>query len=235
MTKIKPICLIAARGNSKGVPKKNIKNFLGKPLISYAITSAIKSKSFQEVIISTDDKRIARIAKSYGAVVPFIRPKKLARDSSSMNSVILHSIKELQSQGYEFDILVNRDCTAPFIKNSDVTGTINLLRRKNCDTVAPAYKTHLNPYFNMMEMNAKGFLDFSKRTKKDITSRQKSPVVYQLTSFQTINVKQFLKYKKIYMPKVLPYEISQENGLMIDTPYEFKIAECLGKIFWKKH
>ena len=85
-----------------------------------------------------------------------------------------------------------------------------------------------------MEINSKGFLDFSKRTNKSVTSRQKAPTVYQLTSFQTINVKQFLKYQKIYMPKVLPYEIPQENGLMIDTPYEFKIAECLAKAYWKK-
>ena len=151
-----------------------------------------------------------------------------------MNSVILHSIKELKKIGYEFDILVNRDCTAPFVKNSDVRGSINLLKKKRCDTVAPAYRTCLNPYFNMMEINSKGFLDFSKKTSRNITSRQKAPTVYQLTSFQTINVKQFLKYHRIYMPKVLPYEISQENGLMIDTPYEFKIAECLAKTYFKK-
>ena len=235
MKKIKPICLIAARGNSKGVPKKNIKKFVGKPLIAHAITSAINSKIFQEVVVSTEDKKIASIAKTFGANVPFIRPKTLAKDSTSMNSVILHSIKELQSQGYEFEILVNRDCTAPFVKNKDIQGSINLLKRKKCDTVAPAYRTHLNPYFNMMEINSKGFLDFSKKNNKNITSRQKAPIVYQLTSFQTINVKQFLKYKKIYMPKVLPYEISQENGLMIDTPYEFEIAKCLTEILWKKH
>ena len=231
---MKPICLIAARKNSKGVPNKNIKLFLGKPLIAYAITDAKKSKIFQDVIISTDDKKIARIAKTYGANVPFIRPKRIAQDSTSMNSVILHSIKELKKIGYEFNILVNRDCTAPFIKNSDVRGSINLLKKKRCDTVAPAYRTCLNPYFNMMEINSKGFLDFSKKTSRNITSRQKAPTVYQLTSFQTINVKQFLKYRRIYMPKVLPYEISQENGLMIDTPYEFKIAECLAKTYFKK-
>tara|TARA_Y100000741_G_C18254537_1_gene558460 strand:+ start:2129 stop:2827 length:699 start_codon:yes stop_codon:yes gene_type:complete len=231
---MKPICLIAARRNSKGVPNKNIKLFLGKPLISYAITKAKNSKIFQDIIVSTDDRKIASIAEKYGAKVPFIRPKKLAQDNTSMNEVILHSIKELMDFGYDFDVLVNRDCTAPFIRNSDVKGSINLLKKTKCDTVAPGYKTHLNPYFNMMEINSKGFLDFSKRTNKSVTSRQKAPTVYQLTSFQTINVKQFLKYQKIYMPKVLPYEIPQENGLMIDTPYEFKIAECLAKAYWKK-
>ena len=115
---MKPICLIAARKNSKGVPKKNIRNFIGKPLISYAITSALKSKNFESVIGSTEDTRIAKIAESYGAEVPFMRPKKLAIDSTPMNDVISHAIKKLFSLGYNFEILVNRDCTAPFIKNS---------------------------------------------------------------------------------------------------------------------
>jgi len=231
---LKPICLIAARKNSKGVPNKNIKKINGKPLISYAITSALKSKNFQTVIVSTDDKKISEISKKYGAEVPFIRPKKLAMDHTPMNDVILHAIKKLCSMGYNFDILVNRDCTAPFVKNSDVKGSIDLLRKKNCDAVVAAYKTHLNPYFNMMEFNSKKVLEFSKKIGVEVNGRQTTPTVFQLTSFQTINVKRFLKNKKIYTSNVLPFEISPENGLMIDTKYEFKIAECLAKTYFKK-
>ena len=230
---MKPICLIPARGGSKGVPKKNIRIIDKKPLIAYTIEKALKSKFFSHTIVSTEDIEIVKISKKYGAEVPFIRPKKISSDSSSMDDVILHTIQELKSIGYEFDILVNRDCTAPFVKNSDIRGSIQLLRKKKCDSVVAAYKTHLNPYFNMMELNSK-FLEFSKKTKRNIKSRQSAPVVYQLTSFQTINVKQFLKNKKIYTPKVLPFEIKAENGLMIDTPYEFTIAECLGKTVFKK-
>lgn len=231
---MKPVCLIAARKNSKGVPRKNIKKFLGKPLISYAITSALKSKNFQSVIVSTEDKEIAEIARSYGAEIPFIRPKKLARDTTPMNDVILHAIKKLYSTGYDFEVLVNRDCTAPFVKNSDVKGSIDLLKKMNCDSVVAAYKTHLNPYFNMMEFNSKKVLEFSKKIDVEINGRQTAPVVFQLTSFQTINVKQFLKNKKIYTSNVLPFETNPENGLMIDTKYEFKIAECLAKTYFKK-
>lgn len=231
---MKPVCLIAARKNSKGVRKKNIKKFVGKPLISYAITSALKSKNFQAVIVSTEDKEISKIAKSYGADVPFVRPKKLAMDTTPMNDVILHAIKKLYSIGYDFEILVNRDCTAPFVKNSDVKGSIDLLRKMNCDSVVAAYKTHLNPYFNMMEFNSKKVLEFSKKIGVEVNGRQTAPIVFQLTSFQTINVKQFLKNKKIYTSNVLPFEINPENGLMIDTEYEFKIAECLAKTYFKK-
>jgi len=230
---MKPICLIAARKNSKGVPNKNIKSFLGKPLISYAITSSLKSKIFQSVIVSTEDERIARISKSYGADIPFKRSKSLSNDTSSMDDVILDTILKLQNLGYDFDTLVNRDCTAPFIKNSDILDSVKLLKKKNCDAVVAAYKTHLNPYFNMMEYKKNGFLDFSKKPAHQISRRQNAPIVFQLTSFQVINVKQFLKNKKIYSSKVLPHEISYEHGLMIDTKYEFKIAECLAKNYFK--
>ena len=226
---MKPICLIAARKNSKGVPNKNIKLFLGKPLIAYAITDAKKSKIFQDVIVSTDDKKIARIAKTYGANVPFIRPKRIAQDSTSMNSVILHSIKELKKIGYEFNILVNRDCTAPFIRIPDIKKGVSLLNKKKNDAVVAVYKTHLNPYFNMMEFDSSKSLKFSKKTKKPVNNRQDAPIVYQLSGFQIINITRFLKYKKIYMPQVLPIEIPYETGLMIDSEFEFKIADCMFK------
>jgi len=227
------ICIIAARGDSKGVPRKNIRLFVGKPLIVHAIESALSSKIFSKVVVSTDDKKIASIALKHGAEVPCIRPKKLATSSASMDDVLLHMIKKIEEKGEEVDIILNRDCTAPFIRISDMEGSVNLLKKKKSDTVVAAYKTHLNPYFNMMELNSKKYLDFSKKTTIEITSRQSSPTVFQLTGFQTINVKQFIKFKKIYMPKILPYEIPPETGIMIDSEYEFKMAECLAKSFWK--
>ena len=226
---MKPICIIAARGGSKGVPNKNIRLLGKKPLIAHTIESAIKSKLFSSVIVSTENKKITNIAKKYGATVPFYRPKKLATDNASMDDVLLDVIKKLKLLEYEFEVVVNRDCTAPFIQNSDIKESINLLDRKKCDAVVAGYNTHLNPYFNMMEKNASGYLEFSKKSKKRIESRQNAPVVYQLTGLQTFNVKQFLKYKRIYMPKILPFEILPETGLMIDTEFEFQIANQIAK------
>ena len=226
---MKPICIIAARGGSKGVPNKNIRLLGKKPLIAHTIESAIKSKLFSSVIVSTENKKITNIAKKYGATVPFYRPKKLATDNASMDDVLLDVIKKLKLLEYEFEVVVNRDCTAPFIQNSDIKESINLLDRKKCDAVVAGYNTHLNPYFNMMEKNASGYLEFSKKSKKRIESRQNAPVVYQLTGLQTFNVKQFLKYKRIYMPKILPLEILPETGLMIDTEFEFQIANQIAK------
>ena len=204
---MKPICFIAARAGSKGVPNKNIKIIEGKPLISHAIKTAIKSKLFSHIIVSTDSKKIKDIAISSGAEVPFDRPKKLAEDSVGIIDVLIHGIKALKKTGYEFDAIVTRDCTVPFINSSHMRDSILLLNKKKCDGVYAVYRQHLNPYFNMMEFGAKETLEFSKKKRSVINNRQDAPVVYQLTGFQTINVKSFQKFKKIYMPKVLPVEI----------------------------
>ena len=110
---MKPICFIGARGGSKGVPRKNIRLIDGKPLIAYTIQSALKSKLFSHIFVSTEDKQIASVAKKYGAEVPFMRPKNLATDSIGFAPVLNHGIKKLFSLGYDFETLVLRDCTAP--------------------------------------------------------------------------------------------------------------------------
>ena len=225
----KPICLIAARGGSKGVPGKNIRKLGGKPLIAYAIESAIKSSLFSNVIVTTEDKKIAKIAKQFGADVPFLRPKKLATDTVDYNKVILHAITKLKSLGYEFETIVSRDCTVPFIRNSDMKKAIKLLKKENCDLVCGVYQQHHNPYFNMMELDSKGYLKFSKKTKINYQRRQGVPIVYQLNGLFVFNVQQFLKYEKIYMPKTIPLEIPPETGHMIDTEFEFQIADCVAK------
>ena len=226
---MKPICFIGARGASKGVKSKNIKKLGGKPLIAHTIESAKKSKIFSHVIVSTEDKLIAKIAKQFGAEVPFQRPKILATDNASFDDVLLHGIKKLRALGYDFDVIVNRDCTVPFIKNSDIIGALKLQKEKKCHTVCGVYRQHHNPYFNMMEINKKGFLRFSKKIKKKIINRQDAPVVFQLNGLFVIDVNRFLKYRKLYMPKTLPFEIPHERGFMIDTKFEFEIANLLAK------
>ena len=228
---LKILAIIPARGGSKSVPKKNIRNLNGKPLIAHTIEKAINSKIFSHVIVSTEDKKIARISKNLGAEIPFIRPKNLATGTIPVGDVFLHAIKKLQTLGYEFDIFVNLDCTVPFIKIEDVLGSIKLLKRKKCDAVYGVYQQHLNPYFNMMELNSLGFLKLCKKLAKRPRSRQEAPIVYQLNGLFTYDTKKFLKFGKTLMPKALPYEIPLESGFMIDTKAEFKIAELMHKEF----
>jgi len=229
---MKPICLICARGGSKGIPNKNIRIISKKPLIAHTITSAINSKLFSHVVVSTENKNIAQISKKYGAEVPFIRPKNLALDTTPVGDVFIHAIKKLYSLGYEFEIFVNRDCTVPFIKNTDIKKTIDLLKNKKCDAVYGVYRQHLNPYFNMMEKNKEGYLRLSKKLKKRPKSRQKAPIIFQLNGLFTFDAKKFLNQGDPIMANALPHEISPESGLMIDTEIEFKMAEVLFKLIY---
>ena len=223
----KPICFIAARGGSKGVTRKNIRLLAGKPLIAYAIESSIKSKIFSHVVVSTEDKEIARISQKFGAEVPFLRPKKLATDSTGMTEVVLHGLKKLHALGYDFDTFVNRDCTVPFLRNKDVAGSIRLLKRKNCNAVFGVYRQHLNPYFNIMELDSNGFLKLVKNKGKRSVSRQTAPIVYQLNGLFVYNTEKFFKYRNDILLNALPYEIPIETGFMIDTEFEFKLAEFI--------
>jgi CMP-N,N'-diacetyllegionaminic acid synthase len=224
---MKSICFIGARGGSKGVPCKNIKKLAGKPLIAHTIESAIDSKLFEHVIVSTDDPEIAKISKKYGAEVPFSRPKKLSTDHSSMVDVLIHGIKKLYSLDYNFDFFVSRDCTVPFIQKRDMSKTIKLLQTKDCNAVFGVYKQHFNPYFNMMEVNNQKFLELSKKLRHRVNRRQDAPFVYQLNGLFAFKPEKLLKYNNTFMPKIIPYEIPSETGLMIDTELEFKLAELI--------
>ena len=226
---MKPICLICARGGSKGVPNKNIRIIHKKPLIAHTIEKAVNSKIFSHVIVSTEDKKIARISEKYGAEIPFIRPKKLSGDITPIGDVFVHAIKKLETLDYQFDIFVNLDCTVPFIDKKDIIGSINLLKRRKCDAVYGVYEQHLNPYFNMMELNSKGFLRLAKKLAKRPRSRQEAPVVYQLNGLFTYNKKKFLKIGNPIVPNAIPFKIPLERGFMIDTETEFKIAELMFK------
>lgn len=224
---MKPICIISARGGSKGVPKKNIKIIAGKPLLGHVIENIKKSKIFSHIFVSTEDEQIKKIAKKYGAEVPFVRPKNLATDTASMDQVLLHAIQTLYDLKYQFEIFVWRDATTPFIRNSDIKRSIQLLKKEKAAIVCGVYRQHLNPYFNMVEKDRKGFLKLSKTLKKRPISRQEAPIVYQLNGLYAYDAKKFLKLGKTDFSKSIPLEIPMETGLMIDTPFEFEIARLI--------
>jgi pseudaminic acid cytidylyltransferase len=110
------IAIIPARGGSKRIPKKNIKDFFGKPIIAYSIEVALKSELFDKVIVSTDDKKIAQIAKEYGAEVPFLRPKEISDDFTGTNDVVKHTINWFLEQNVKIDYACCIYATAPFVQ-----------------------------------------------------------------------------------------------------------------------
>lgn len=112
----KAIAIIPARGGSKRIPKKNIKDFFGKPLIAYSIEVALASELFEKVVVTTDDEKIASIAKRYGAEVPFIRPAELSDDFSGTGDVINHAVNYLESKGETYDYICTIYATAPLLQ-----------------------------------------------------------------------------------------------------------------------
>lgn len=125
------IAIIPARGGSKRIPKKNIKDFFGKPLIAYSIEVALKSKLFDKVIVSTDDEEIAKIAKKYGAEVPFIRPKELSDDFTGTGDVVNHAIEYLKQNGEDFDFVCTIYATAPFLDEKYLIEGFEKLKNSN--------------------------------------------------------------------------------------------------------
>lgn len=127
----KCIAIIPARGGSKRIPKKNIKNFHGKPLIAYSIEVALKSKLFDKVVVSTDDEEIARIAKEFGAEVPFLRPKELSDDFTGTGAVINHVINFLKQQGENIDFVCTIYATAPLLQKKYLIKAYERLKDSN--------------------------------------------------------------------------------------------------------
>ncbi len=125
------IAIIPARGGSKRIPRKNIKDFHGMPLITYSIKVALKSKLFDKVIVSTDDEEIAKIAMEYGAVVPFLRPKELSDDFTGTGAVINHALEYLKSVGENYDFVCTIYATAPFLDEKYLIEGFEKLKKSN--------------------------------------------------------------------------------------------------------
>ncbi|MCK4825372.1 acylneuraminate cytidylyltransferase family protein, partial [bacterium] len=173
------LALIPARGGSKGIPKKNIKPLLGKPLIAWTIEQAKKSKYFDIIIVSTDSEEIAKISEKYGAEVPFLRPKQLARDSSPTIDAIMHALNWFEERGEYFDIVVLLEPTSPLRKENDLDNAIELFIKNidKADSLVSVGEVHLeNPY--IMKKIEHGYAKSFMEIDEDMYQRQQLPKVY---------------------------------------------------------
>ncbi|MFA4955706.1 MAG: acylneuraminate cytidylyltransferase family protein [Candidatus Methanoperedens sp.] len=225
----KILCIIPARGGSKGLPGKNIKMLLGKPLIAYSIEHARKSKYIDQIIVSTDNTEIADISKIFGADVPFLRPKELASDDSSTIDALLHAMEWMENkERFVFDILVLLHVTTPLRSVEDVDRCIELLVEKNADNVFSVTEAHRNPYFNMVEVHADGSTNLVK--KGFFATRQSAPQVFDMNSSIYVWWKDILKDKRsIFLKRSQIYIMPKERSVDIDDSIDFKIAEMLLK------
>ena len=151
------VAIIPARGGSRRIPRKNIKDFLGKPIMAYSIENAINSGLFDKVIVSTDDDEIAQVAVEYGAEVPFVRPKNLSDDFSGTHEVIGHAVQWLECHGVAVEYACCIYATAPFIKARDLIAGFNLIKTEKWESIIAA-TNYSYPVFRSFKQTSGGGL-----------------------------------------------------------------------------
>lgn len=225
------IAIITARGGSKRIPRKNIKPFLGKPIILYSIEAALKSGVFDEVMVSTDDEEIAEIAKNAGAKVPFYRSEATSNDYATTADVLLEVLSEYEKMGKQFDEMCCIYPTAPFLTADAIKEAMTSLREKQADSVLPVVRFSFPPQ-RCVVMNG-DFVEPKWPECMPMRSQDLEPMYHDCGQFYCVNVKRFLEEKKMVMSKTVPYIQSEENVQDIDTMEDWKIAEMKYKILTK--
>ena len=224
---------IFARGGSKGLPGKNIRPLLGKPLIAYAIETAQKSRFIKNVFVSTDSPDIAAVAEQYGAIVPFLRPDALASDTANERMAWRHAIEWMRSQDQfaPMDIMVSLPTTAPLRTPEEVDEAIELYLKGEADTVIAVSKSARHPAFNMVYVDENKYAKIILSQYEEwVPNRQAYPVAYDITTAVYVTGCDFVMSTDSYLKgRVQAIEIPEDHGVDIDTLLDFQQAELLLK------
>lgn len=220
------VAIIPARGGSKRIPRKNIKNFYGKPLISYSIEVALKSKLFSKVIVSTDDEEIMRIAKEYGAEVPFIRPKELSDDFTGTSEVIQHALNYLKSIGENYDFCCTIYATAPLLQKRYLIKGFEMIKNSNAKLVfsVTSMPFPIQRTFKIEDGRCKMFWpeNFYKRSQDLEEAYQDAGQFY----WENLNIdSDEISFGKDSIPIVIPRKYVQD----IDTLEDWELVELMYK------
>ena len=225
---MKNIAVITARGGSKRIPRKNIKEFCGKPIIAYSIKAALETGLFDEVMVSTEDQEIAEIAKSYGAKVPFFRSEATANDYATTADVLLEVVASYRAMGVE---PVNLCCiypTAPFVTSEMIAEAMEILEREKVSSVVPVVRFSFPPqraYY--MEGNRVIVADPESFPKR---SQDLRPMYHDCGTFYCMNVEAFERTKQILMADTMGVMLPEDVVQDIDTPDDWRIAETKYKL-----
>lgn len=220
---------IFARGGSKGLPRKNIRELCGKPLIAWSIDQAREAKGVDRVIVSTDSEEIASVAKYFGAEVPFIRPAELARDASPEWLAWRHALQHLlQSEGHMPEIMVSVPCTAPLRIAGDIDRCLQEYSLHACDAVITVTEANRSPYFNMVVRDASGVCKIVNQTGATVFRRQDVPAVYDMTTVAYVLKSAFvMSHEGLFDGVVRSVIVPKERAIDIDDQMDFMIAEML--------
>lgn len=220
---MKSIAIITARGGSKRIPRKNIKEFCGKPILAYSIEAALKSGIFDTVMVSTDDTEIAEIAKRYGAEVPFYRSEKTANDYATTNDVLLEVLAEYEKRGEHFELACCIYPTAPFVTGEKLKTAVKQLEESDADTLIPVVAFSYPPQRAMVVENDR--LVFKYPQYLDSRSQDLEPHYHDVGQFYVFRTDSFRQNRKLMVGNILPMVVSELEVQDIDNLTDWQIAE----------
>lgn len=217
------LVVIPARGGSKGLPGKNIKNLCGKPLIAYSIDVARTITTDENICVSTDDQKIIDVVQNYGLQVPFVRPRELASDTATTNDVLLHAVKYYENNGKMFNKILLLQPTSP-LRTIDQVKEALLLYKNDVDMVVSVTKSHAPAVLCKDDIDGYVNLVYNKHAG----GRQSLPTFYEFNgAIYVINVDS-LKHKGLGgFNKRIKYVMSKETSIDIDDIYDFMFVESI--------
>ena len=216
---------IFVRGDSLGLPGKNVKPLLGKPLIAYTIEAARKSRFIKDVFVSTDSPTVAATAEQFGAIIPFLRPAELAVFGSPVRNAWVHAI-QWNRQQIEFprmDVMVALPVTTPLRTASEIDQAIELYLEGECDTVTAVVKSNQHPAKNMLYLDENGYASLCQQTREDRPAYDVSNLIHVSSTDYILQEQDYLK------GRVKTVEVPREHGLDIKNIWDFKLAEIILK------
>jgi N-acylneuraminate cytidylyltransferase/CMP-N,N'-diacetyllegionaminic acid synthase len=223
------LCTICARGGSKGVPGKNLRQLLGKPLITHSISQARESGIFELLAVSSDSDEILAVAKENGVDILVKRPFELATDTAAKLPVIQHCVAEVEKQtGFHFNTLVDLDATSPLRIPEDIVGAVRLLEDSGASNVITGMPARRSPYFNLVEQDYDGIVHLSKPPKNSVVRRQDSPICFDMNASVYVWQHDVLfNTTSIFNPTTRLYVMPENRSIDIDSEVDFQFVEYL--------
>tara|TARA_B100000579_G_C22788074_1_gene832970 strand:+ start:643 stop:1332 length:690 start_codon:yes stop_codon:yes gene_type:complete len=226
--KKKIYCLICARKNSKGLKNKNILKFKNSTLIEHTIKQAVSSNYISKIFLSTDSKKILKIAKKNKINIPFVRPKYLSGDKVPELNVWKHFSSYLKKINDIPDYIIILPITSPLREKQDISNAIRKINNKNYDVIFSLTKSSKNPYFNIVKIY-NGKIKPVVKSKKKIFRRQDAPQCYDITTIlYLVRYKYLIKCKNIYNTNKMNYIIvPKKRSIDIDTKFEYELVKSI--------
>lgn len=219
----KVLAIIPARGGSKRIPRKNIKDFCGKPIIAYSIQAAIDSGSFDEIMVSTDDQEISEIAIKYGAKVPFLRNAELASDMAGTAPVLIDVVSKYSSLGRKFDYVCCIYPTAPFISPEIIRKGMELLISQGVEAVLPVVKYSYPPQRCLVIKEQRVKMLYPENY--NVRSQDLEPIYHDCGQFYCLRTDSLISQQKLFCNETIPIEVPEILVQDIDNEDDWKIAQ----------